>query len=79
MPSGRRKVIETWMLVAPNHVTMHILGTMASPKLHLLSNTYFIYFLILKVLNDSDTCGPQLLLGRREQCFSQNCLRLAKG
>ena len=22
MPSGRRKVIETWMLVAPDHVTM---------------------------------------------------------
>ena len=77
MSSGRRKVTEMWMLVASNHrAAMHSWkdGPPHAPSF----KQYLTHSLILKVLRDSDDCGSELLISRREQCFSGNYLRQAK-
>ena len=65
------------MLVAPNQVAkMH---TREDGLPHTASfKQYLTHFLILKVLRDSHNCGSELLISRREQCFSGNDLQLAK-
>ena len=65
------------MLVAPNHAATRHTWKDGLPHTAPFKQ-YLTHFLILKVLRDSDSCGSELLISRREQCFSGNYLQLAK-